>query len=73
MNGFYDGMDIKKPPWNNTLLDPVNNTTVHMFDLRVEHGGTYRCHIQPKPETEKMASQTVYLEVTGKREILFRP
>lgn len=44
VNGFYESRDVTHLAWANTRLDHLSNTTVHMFNLTVDHSGRYSCH-----------------------------
>lgn len=71
VNGFYIGRVMNKKPYPNTILDPEKQTTVHMFDLRVDHNGRYTCRTDYIDQTG--IERFVDIEVTGKRETLFKP
>lgn len=70
VNGFFKGRVIENP-YPNTMLDPEKQTTVHMFNLRVDHNGRYTCRTDYIDQT--VEERFVDIEVTGKRETPFKP
>ncbi|XP_030600627.1 T-lymphocyte activation antigen CD86 isoform X1 [Archocentrus centrarchus] len=64
VNGFYDSKEKLTNTWTNTKFDR-ENSTVFMYNLNLNHSGTYSCHIRYKDQSEIVES-TIILTVTAK-------
>lgn len=45
-------------------MDDKDRTTVHMFNLKVSHGGDYECHIK---YSDELYWHVMKVSVTGKK------